>query len=109
MTPVPTPEAFEAWRARPGYTWLFKHSRTCPVSAAAWAEVAAYEKAHARDAIGLVVVQDARLASDRVAIAFRTVHQSPQIFLVRDGLPIWNASHGDITQAAMELQRLPSL
>ena len=109
MTPVPTPQAFDAWRSRPGFTWLLKHSRTCPVSAAAWAEVAAYEKAHARDAIGLVVVQDDRAASDRVAAAYRVKHESPQLFLIKDGTAIWHASHGGITQDAMELQRIPAL
>ena len=109
MTPVPTPEAFAAWRSRPGYTWLLKHSRTCPVSAAAHAEVAAYEKAHSRDAIGLVVVQDGRAASERIALAFRVKHESPQLFLLKDGKAVWHASHGEITQAAMEVQRIPGL
>ena len=109
MTPVPTPQAFDAWRQRPGYTWLLKHSRTCPVSAAAYAEVEAYERTHARDAIALVVVQDHRAASDFVSSAFGVRHESPQLFLVKDGKAIWNASHGEITQATMEMQRLPSL
>ncbi len=109
MIPVPTPQAFNAWRHRPGFTWLLKHSRTCPVSAAALAEVEAYERSHARDAIGLVVVQDNRAASDLVAAAWRVKHESPQLFLVKDGRPIWHASHGGITQDAMEMQRLPAL
>jgi bacillithiol system protein YtxJ len=109
MTPVPTPQAFDAWRSRPGYSWLLKHSRTCPVSAAAHAEVSAYERTHARDAVGIIVVQDNRAASDRVAAAWKVKHESPQLFLVKDGKPIWHASHGEITQDAMEMQRLPAL
>jgi len=109
MTPVPTPEALDAWRRRPGYTWLLKHSRVCPVSAAAHAEVADYERTHARDAVGIIVVQDHRPASDHAAAAFKVVHQSPQIFLLKDGVPVWNASHGEITRATMEMQRLPAL
>ena len=109
MTPVPTPEAFQAWCARPGFSWLLKHSRTCPVSAAAYAEVADYESAHSRDPIGLVVVQDAGAASQRIAVAFGVKHESPQLFLVKDGKAIWNASHDAITRTAMEMQRLPGL
>jgi len=109
MTPVPTPEAFVAWCSRPGFTWLLKHSRACPVSAAAYAEVQAYERTHARDAFGLIVVQDHRAASDRVADAFKVKHETPQLFLVKDGKPVWHASHGGVTQAEMEMQRLPGL
>jgi bacillithiol system protein YtxJ len=109
MNPVPTPEAVVAWCRRPGYTWLFKHSRTCPVSAAAYAEVAAYEKTHPRDAVGIIVVQDDREASDAAAATLRVIHQTPQILLVKDGRAEWHASHGAVTQAAMEMQRLPGL
>ncbi len=109
MFPVHSPEAFDAWRHRPGFTWLFKHSRACPVSAAAYAEVAAYEKTHPRDEIGIIVVQDDRPASDRAATAFGVKHETPQLFLLKDGKVVWHASHGAVTQADMELQRLPSL
>ena len=109
MTPIPDPQAFNAWRSRPGYTWLLKHSKICPESDAAHAEVSAYEKTHKRDPIGIVVVQDHKSASEAVAAAFGVTHESPQLFLIRDGKAIWSASHGGITQAAMEFQRLPSL
>jgi bacillithiol system protein YtxJ len=109
MTPVNTPEAFQAWRARPGITWLFKHSTACPVSAAAHAEVTAYEKANPRDAIGLVLVIEKRATSDLAAKVLGVEHRSPQLFLLRDGKVVWHASHDDVNQAAMELQRLPVL
>jgi bacillithiol system protein YtxJ len=109
MIPVPTPEAFQAWRHRPGFTWLLKHSRICPDSAAAHAEVAAYERTHPKEAVGLIVVQDARAASDLAEKAFGIRHESPQLFFLRDGKVVWHASHGDITQAAMEIQRVPAL
>ena len=107
MTPVPTPEAFDAWCARPGVSWLFKHSTTCPVSAAARTEVADYESAHPKDAIGLILVLENRAASEHAAAALGIRHESPQIFLLRDGKPLWHASQGEVTQSAMELQRLP--
>lgn len=109
MTPVPNPEAFKSWRARPGITWLFKHSTACPVSAAAHAEVTAYEKTHPRDAIGIVLVIEHRETSDLVTTLLGVEHQSPQLFLLRDGKVTWHASHDGITQSDMELQRLPGL
>ena len=109
MTPVPTPAAVDALRARPGTLWLFKHSRICPDSSAAHAEVAAYERAHPDDFIGIVVVQDHRAASDHAAKALGVRHESPQILLLRDGKVAWHASHGEVTQAAMEMRRIPGL
>ena len=109
MTPVTTPGAVDAWRARPGTFWLFKHSRTCPVSAAAHTEVAEYERAHPEDLVGIIVVQDSREASDHAARMLGVPHESPQIFLLRDGKVAWHASHGEVTQAAMEMRRIPGL
>lgn len=102
MQTVSTPAAVDDWIARSGVAWLFKHSRTCPVSAAARFEVEDYAKAHPGNAVGLIVVQDHRGASDRAAERLAVEHQSPQIFLLRDGRLLWNASHGAITREAMQ-------
>ncbi len=109
MIPVQSPEAFEAWRHRPGYSWLFKHSRICPDSAAAYEEVAAYEKTHPRDPVGILVVQDAREASLLAEKALGVKHETPQVLLLKDGKVLWQASHDGVRQGAMEMQRLPSL
>jgi monothiol bacilliredoxin len=109
MTPVPTTDGFDAWFSRPGVSWLFKHSTTCPISAAARTEVEAYEKAHPRDDIGLLLVLENRPASERAATVLGVKHESPQIFLLRNGKVLWHASHGEVTQSAMELQRLPAM
>ena len=102
MQPLPAPADVDEWIARPGAAWLFKHSRTCPVSSAAWVEVQDYLTAHPEDALGLVVVQDHRPSSNRAAERLGVRHESPQIFLLRDGKLLWNASHGEITREAME-------
>ena len=109
MEPVATPAAVDALRARPGTLWIFKHSRICPESAAARAEVEEYGRAHADDFIGITVVQDHRAASDHAAKVFGVPHESPQVLLLRDGRVVWHASHGEVTQAAMEMRRLPGL
>jgi bacillithiol system protein YtxJ len=81
--------------------WLFKHSATCPISHAAHEEVAAHLAAHPGEAAGMVVVQDDRPLSNWLAERLGRVHQSPQLFLVRGGAVLWDASHWSITAAAM--------
>lgn len=80
--------------------WIFKHSRTCGVSAEAMREVEAYLAAHALP-FGLVVVQDQRPLSNWLSTRLGYTHQSPQLFLVGGGAVRWQASHWSITAAAM--------
>jgi bacillithiol system protein YtxJ len=91
----------DALIAKPGPVWLFKHSDSCGVSAAALAEVGSYLAAHPGDASGMVVVQGNRQLSSWIGTRLRYVHQSPQLFLLRDGAVVWSASHWAITAEAM--------
>jgi bacillithiol system protein YtxJ len=84
---------------------LFKHSRTCGVSCGALDEL----EAHVREAgpgaaYKIVTVQSHRRVSDRVAERLGVRHETPQAILLRDGRPIWNASHFRIT--ACEIARV---
>lgn len=82
---------------------LFKHSSTCPISARALRQVESYlERADPRLSANMIVVQEARPVSDEVAIRLGLKHESPQAILVRDGRPVWEASHMEITAAALE-------
>jgi thioredoxin 1 len=85
--------------------WIFKHSATCSISAAARSEVEAYLAAHPGETVGEVVVQNDRPLSNWIATRLARVHQSPQLFLVAGGAVVWAASHWSITAAAMEQQR----
>lgn len=76
---------------------LFKHSTTCPISARARREM---EKVNAE--VALVVVQHARALSNEVAARTGIKHESPQVFVVRNGSPAWHASHYDITASDVE-------
>ena len=109
MLTLNLPDSVNTWGARPGVTWILKHSRICPVSDAAKTEVEAYEKAHPDDPVALVVVQDARTASDHITRVLGVRHESPQLFLLQQGRVLWHASHDAITRDAMEMQRLPGL
>jgi len=89
----------------PAPAWIFKHSSTCPTSAAARSEVEAYLAAHQGEAAGMVVVQADRPLSNWIATRLARVHQSPQLFLVQAGKVAWSASHWSITAAAMAAER----
>jgi bacillithiol system protein YtxJ len=76
---------------------LFKHSTTCPISAAAYKQMSEVE-----NEISLVVVQRAREVSSEIAERTGIRHESPQTIVLRNGEAVWNASHFDITKGAVE-------
>jgi len=84
---------------------IFKHSRTCGISCEAFDEL----HAHLADgplqaSYNLITVQSHRRVSDEAATRLGVRHESPQAILLRDGVPVWNASHFRIT--ARELKRI---
>jgi bacillithiol system protein YtxJ len=92
----------EALLAQPGPVWLFKHSNACPISFAAHDAVAAWCAAHPDARGGMVVIQEQRPLSNWIATRLGRIHQSPQLFLLRDGQVAWMATHWGITAEAME-------
>ena len=76
---------------------LFKHSSTCPISSAAYKQMSQVDAD-----VSLVIVQRARDVSNEIASRTGIPHASPQVVLVRNGRPVWNASHYDITATAVE-------
>lgn len=76
---------------------LFKHSSTCPISSAAYRQMSELTLD-----VSLVVVQRARDVSNEIAARTGIVHESPQVVVVRNGKPVWTASHYDITSIAVE-------
>ncbi|HEX8475072.1 MAG TPA: bacillithiol system redox-active protein YtxJ [Pyrinomonadaceae bacterium] len=75
---------------------LFKHSSTCPISAAAYQQM----KRAGAD-VALVVVQTARGVSREIETRTGIRHESPQAFILRDGEVVWSASHWNITADAL--------
>lgn len=106
LTPLSDLEMLEAAivesRERP--VLLFKHSRNCGISCEALDELHAHVESCGRNAAYKVItVQSHRGISDTVAARLGVRHETPQAILLRDGRPVWNASHFRITAA--ELQR----
>lgn len=74
---------------------VFKHSNSCPISAAAKEVV---DKVALKKDIYMVVVQDDRGLSDLIASDLSLKHESPQLIRVSDGKVLKQASHYDISE-----------
>jgi len=79
---------------------LFKHSRSCPISASAHASVAEMG-APGDPAVYRIVIQEARPVSAEVAARFKIRHESPQAILLWRGERVFDASHFDVTADAL--------
>ena len=105
MRTIHTDEEFskllDASKERP--VLIFKHSSACPISARAYGQVERFlDGADApRFEFGMVVVQEARALSNRIAETLDVEHETPQAIVVRDGEPVWNASHFRVTGDAL--------
>ena len=75
---------------------IFKHSLTCPISAAAYDQMAEFE-----GEVALVEVQRARELSREIENRLGVIHESPQVIVLRNGQVAWNASHFMITADAV--------
>ena len=83
---------------------IFKHSRTCGISCEAFDELHAHLAEGGIEAsYNLITVQQHRCVSDAATSRFGVRHETPQAILLKDGVPVWNASHFRIT--AGELKR----
>ena len=75
---------------------IFKHSNSCGISARAHAEMSRIELR-----VGLVIVQKARALSNEIEERMGVAHETPQVFIIRDGKAVWTASHGQIKAEAV--------
>lgn len=94
-------DAFDAALAAPRVL-LFKHSPVCPVSSAARDEYDAWRAASPDVTTLFVDVIDDRAVARGIADRCGVRHESPQAILFEAGRPVWHASHGAITRAALE-------
>ncbi len=79
---------------------LFKHSTRCGISCRARLQIE--ELTGATDPpVYEVVVQEARPLSNRIAESLGIKHQSPQVIILHQRQPIFDASHGRVTANAV--------
>ncbi len=67
---------------------LFKHSNSCGISSGAYDEMAQFD-----GPVGLVTVQTARDVSNEIESGLGVEHSTTQVFIIRAGKSLWNASH----------------
>jgi bacillithiol system protein YtxJ len=75
---------------------IFKHSLTCPISSAAYAQMEKFQ-----GEVALVEVQLARALSREIENRLGVPHESPQVIVLSKGQVTWNASHFKITSEAV--------
>src|SRR5438067_12555293 len=76
---------------------LFKHSPTCALSLAAYAEVARFREAQPEAPVHVVSVRSQRDLARYVAARTGVPHASPQVIIMRRGAVVATASHWEIT------------
>lgn len=76
---------------------LFKHSTTCPISTSVYEEIS-----RVNGDINLVIMQTARSISTEIAEKTGIRHESPQAIVVKNGKPVYHASHFDVTAEDVE-------
>ena len=82
---------------------IFKHSRTCGISCEAFDALHAHIAETPADAsYNVITVQSHRRLSDEAEARLGVRHETPQVILLRDGVPVWNASHFRITPEALK-------
>jgi len=87
-------QLFERSRREP--VLIFKHSTTCPISAAAYNQMRGLGSE-----VPIVVVQQNRDVSREVEARTGVRHESPQALVLRDGRAVWTATHFDVTADAV--------
>lgn len=86
---------------------LFKHSPTCPISAAARVQYDAF-RADRPDVPTLFVdVIADRAVARGLAASCGVRHESPQAILFERAVAVWHASHGAITRATLHAAWAP--
>jgi bacillithiol system protein YtxJ len=83
---------------------VLKHSTTCPVSANGYREYEEFMNKFPDEDIDYVLVKviESRPVSNKIAEDLKVKHESPQVILVKNREPYWNASHWSITSEHIE-------
>jgi bacillithiol system protein YtxJ len=82
---------------------LFKHSNACGGSARAFTKITAAES-HWAYPLAVVVVQNAREVSDRIAFDTGVEHESPQVLIIKNKQAVYDASHAMISAEEIQQQ-----
>jgi bacillithiol system protein YtxJ len=96
-----TPEQVDGFLAKHKGAALFK-AGTCHKTQESFAHVRAKLEPRADLALGIIRVVEARAASNRVVEITGVTHESPQIFLFKEGRSVFDRDNWDITAEDIE-------
>ena len=88
-------ELFEKSNEKP--VVLLKHSTSCPISSGVYQDISSADAE-----INLIIVQKARDVSKALADKTGIRHESPQAIILKNGKPVYHASHYDIMAKDVE-------
>jgi bacillithiol system protein YtxJ len=88
---------------------IYKHSPRCGVSLSAEGEVRRFMAAEPAVPVYVVDVVRDRAVSRVIEGRFGIRHSSPQVILLRRGVPVWDGSHRAVTAAALVQQAIQGL
>ncbi|MBP3038896.1 bacillithiol system redox-active protein YtxJ [Bacillaceae bacterium Marseille-Q3522] len=102
MNTITSVEQFEKAIKENETVYIFKHSLTCPISAAAFEEYKNFSGDFNDTPVYYLAVQDSRPLSNYIAEKYDIKHESPQVILFHQEKPVWNTSHRQITEEALK-------
>lgn len=79
--------------------FIIKHSSTCPISASGYRAFESYETDIPKY---FIIVQRSRKVSNEIESDLGVRHESPQLFLLKDGKTLWHASHYEISEVTIK-------
>jgi bacillithiol system protein YtxJ len=80
---------------------IYKHSPVCGASRSAAMEVRRFMEARPDVPVYRVDVVEDRPLSNELARRLEVRHESPQLILVRQGVAVWDTSHGGVRAASL--------
>jgi bacillithiol system protein YtxJ len=101
MKELKTEKEFHALLQEP-IAIIFKHSPECHASATAEHEVHKFLNTYPKAPVYLIDVLASQSLSLAVERATKIQHESPQIIVLQEGVPIWHASHYEVTAENIE-------
>lgn len=101
MKEIQTNEEWQALReqSKEQPLFLLKHSTTCPISAAAYR---AFDSVTTGLPKYFLKVQDSRPVSNAIESDLGIRHESPQLFLLKDGEAVWQATHSAVNESNIQ-------
>lgn len=99
LIPIESAEQLQSIKNAEGYSIIFKHNTTCPISKGAYRQMEACTLDGAQ--CYLLDIHAHRDLSDDIANQFGIPHQSPQVLLIKDGNCTYNEALYHITPESL--------